>query len=952
MLLPKPARPPEAIATGVLATKPIAHLLVYALDRRLTGTFELVDDTRERIRIVVESGMLVRVSTSEPVVYLGHVLYENGVITAEQLSESLAEVAATKALHGQVLLAKGMVQPEQLTDALRQQRARKLHRAFQLSPRATFAFFPNVDLVGERPGDVEPVDPLPFIWRGVRAHPSWEHVRATLSIVGGRKLRVVGAVERLELGHDERSAATLLRRASLTVPELANRAGLSTRGADLLAYFLVITKVAEIAEKVGVTVPPVDAATHPVNALGATLGSGVHPRKISFTMRAVGADTNLLRIPSPMPGRIQIPPTPVRIDMAAPDPVASTDPPKRHSSVPPTLRSAGTPMPGTVAAAQPPPRAKGYASPDRPRTGERTTAAGRARNVKAEQALSQAEMHLVLGEREMAAGFVRSALAEAPGMPAAKVMLAYIEAAALGEGQEAKVLGLVKVIDQAIGEEETCPHARYYRATLKMRLGDHEGAIRDLRVAVVHDPDDVDAQGELRPTSARCATGQSCSAPCRRSAAHRRPRACSTGREASDSVGRGRSEVAARAHRGALLRIDSLRRGQDTEDVAAENLTNRLLGQPSLKKRVDEQREPGRVRERRARHDEPVPVASEGGGLLPGHVEDVLEVADHGSQSVASEVPGAEEDTDDAPLAGYGAELLVVDVAPVGEGAGGPRVAHDGARAQRLARVHEAASVHVGEVDEDAERLAALDERVTERSEPVRVVPPRTVRREARLVGAEVGEAQVADPPSGEGVELPEVPFERVRSLDPEQRTNRAGCVALLDLGGRPDLAERAVAAGGGRVQSVDLLVHGAGEATRHARERQRDEAEELAARPSALQARQVDVTAEGRAGEGRGVAPEQVVPKPTHPHQRVGVQIDRGAGVEDRPCVRGGERKHPRHAERARGDLASAGRAVKGRRSCARRRRREPRRSLASCAPCPPTRRSPSSSASPRGPG
>ena len=43
-----------------------------------------------------------------------------------------------------------------------------------------------------------------------------------------------------------------------------------------------------------------------------------------------------------------------------------------------------------------------------------------------------------------------------------------------------------------------CRRAHYYRAELKKKMEDHEGAIRDLRVAVTNDPDDVDAQRELR----------------------------------------------------------------------------------------------------------------------------------------------------------------------------------------------------------------------------------------------------------------------------------------------------------------------------------------------------------------------------------------------------------------------------------------------------------------------
>jgi len=90
MLQPKSARLPVALATGLLGKRPLAHLLVYAIHRRLSGTFELVDDTGERANIVVADGMVSRVSTSTPVIYLGHMLYELGVIDAVQLSGSRA----------------------------------------------------------------------------------------------------------------------------------------------------------------------------------------------------------------------------------------------------------------------------------------------------------------------------------------------------------------------------------------------------------------------------------------------------------------------------------------------------------------------------------------------------------------------------------------------------------------------------------------------------------------------------------------------------------------------------------------------------------------------------------------------------------------------------------------------------------------------------------------------
>lgn len=435
MLQPKPARLPEALATGFLAKKPLAHLLVYAFDRKLTGTFELVDETRERAHVVIDDGLLARVSTSEPVIYLGHALYEAGTIDGGQLSASLAEVASTKRLHGEVLLSSGMLSVEQLTEGLTQQRIRKVQHLFDLSPRTTFAFYPGVDLVGQRPNDLAATDPLPFIWRGVKAHPSWDHVRATIGTVGGRRLRLVGAIDRLGLDSRELAATELLAKTPSTVTDLTNRTKLEVRLVELLAYFLVITKVAEIVERVAV---PAEAKPTPP---GAALSSGEYVRKMSFAMRAVNGDSQVLRIPSPMPGRL-----------------TSVEAPARPGHMPEV----------------------------------------RGTSADAEQLLSQAEMHFVLGERDQAVGLVRRALAECPGMPEAMAFLAYLEALGLGDGQDDFMRDLLRMLDAALQKDETCRRGRFYRAELRKRLGDHEGAIRDLRVAVMNDPDDTAPQRELR----------------------------------------------------------------------------------------------------------------------------------------------------------------------------------------------------------------------------------------------------------------------------------------------------------------------------------------------------------------------------------------------------------------------------------------------------------------------
>ena len=565
MLSSKPSHVAEPSASGSLAKKPFAHLLIYGLDRKLTGTFELADDTGATAYVVVAEGMVARVETSAPVTYLGHVLYELGAIDDTMLSSSLAEVAASKRLHGQVLLERHAIDAAQLAEALRHQRARKLQHVFTFAPTTTFAFYANVDFVGERAGDVEPMDPLPAVWRGVREHPSWDHVRATIAGIASRALRLVdGAqLDRLGLDHHELAATECLRIKAQTVPELAIVGGLTMQATDLLAYFLVITKQVEVVQSVSASSP----ARPPSGSMGQvtpTLANGEYARKISFSMRAVTPGAGTLRLPSPVPSRFPSP-TPARLSespalpriSAVPPAVAGTRissaPPPRSgtSSIPPQsdlarkksildrdkwidqedyfkmlmvsreadieeiraafLRAAKVWHPDQLPLSIIEVRAEcervftritaayeTLVDPEKRKTYERSINARIKETADADHFISEAEMHLTLGDRESAETVARKAVVAAPMMGEARALLAHIESLDPRRGKEEHLRSCVKTIDMAIGADPMCRRAHYYRALLQKRLGEHEGAIRDLRAAVTNDPDDVDAQRELR----------------------------------------------------------------------------------------------------------------------------------------------------------------------------------------------------------------------------------------------------------------------------------------------------------------------------------------------------------------------------------------------------------------------------------------------------------------------
>jgi hypothetical protein len=236
--------------TGTLGKTPFAHLLVYALGKRLSGTLQLSSRGGTSATITVHGGNVAKVRTSEPIAYLGTVLYEAGVIGDQELNASLAEVASRKMLHGRVLMDRGSITREQLGFGLREQTLRKLANLFGLTPETTFTFQPGVDLLANYGGnDFAPIDPRPAIWRGIREYPSEGHLREVIARVGPLCCRFVEGAqpERFELEDDTLAAVEQLRRRPMTLEELATTLSLGRRRAELLVYCFLITKQIELS---------------------------------------------------------------------------------------------------------------------------------------------------------------------------------------------------------------------------------------------------------------------------------------------------------------------------------------------------------------------------------------------------------------------------------------------------------------------------------------------------------------------------------------------------------------------------------------------------------------------------------------------------------------------------------------------------------------------------------
>lgn len=239
---------PAPTASGSLGKTPFLHLLVYALERRLTGTFELACGEGPNATILVHEGCPAKVRTSEAVCFLGTVLSELGLITLEQLEASLARMQETPRLQGEILLEMAAITPPKLTLGLETQVQQKIERLFGLPAETTFAYYDGLDLLARYGGAPTPTDPLPALWRGARARPSLEHVEATLQRIGSTGLRAHGSAQlaRFAFGPDESKIVDILTERPVRVAEMT--AMLGDELGRALAYFLTIMKQVELID--------------------------------------------------------------------------------------------------------------------------------------------------------------------------------------------------------------------------------------------------------------------------------------------------------------------------------------------------------------------------------------------------------------------------------------------------------------------------------------------------------------------------------------------------------------------------------------------------------------------------------------------------------------------------------------------------------------------------------
>jgi len=249
-----PRNRPAPAATGTLAKTPVLHLLIYAVEKRLSGTIEFACAADGRSATVLfVGGEPAKIRTSEPFAYLGNVLLDLKYLTQSQLDSSLEELARAKRqapkLHGQLLLGQGVINPAKLQSALHEQLVRRLRFVAGMPGETAYAYYEGFDaLRGWGRDDPSGVDPLPLLWGILSDSPPWDHVKGALARSASSPLRLApnANLQGLGLGKAEHEAVEALRERALGMSEFAKVANVGESRAQLLTYLLLITKQVEV----------------------------------------------------------------------------------------------------------------------------------------------------------------------------------------------------------------------------------------------------------------------------------------------------------------------------------------------------------------------------------------------------------------------------------------------------------------------------------------------------------------------------------------------------------------------------------------------------------------------------------------------------------------------------------------------------------------------------------
>ncbi len=405
---------------------------------------------------------------------LGALLVTSGLLGESDANDAVAVAKRSGTRLGEHLVHNELVARVDLLRALEVQVTRKIEQLVNLDAATTFAFFRDVNLLGD---DVASkpleVDALGTVFAAARAWNDRDRIRKVIEHANNLLLAFHpdSTLDVVDLGAAERTLFDELRAHTLHVRELMDD-------------------------------PPV-----PMEALEAFLFAAIVTRQLLVPGQAkapMGVRPTSVRSPrlSPFPQRGSSKPPPQKVD----DPPPTSKPPMSVRSAaqkkiswsdllavrrpPSTAAMRAQSVQAAPPQTAPPPVVERQA----PQTPRPAPAAPTGNAAEAIALVRRAEQTLTHKDIQGAMRLATRAVERDPNIPQVNAFYAWVRMLA-GEVTATQAIGM---IDRVLRQDESCTPARLYRAKLLKRDDRIPEAVRDFELVVAAEPNNREAQNELR----------------------------------------------------------------------------------------------------------------------------------------------------------------------------------------------------------------------------------------------------------------------------------------------------------------------------------------------------------------------------------------------------------------------------------------------------------------------
>jgi hypothetical protein len=235
-------------AQGDLAKTPLVHVLVYVLDRELSGSLIVLDPEGREHCVFFDRGAPAKVRTEHPVAMLGEELIAARMLPPAALDAMVRAAQEHGALLGEYLARNRLVTKTALEEALRSQVIHRLEWLAKLPGDTRYEFYRDQNLLASWGGEMTPCEPLGAILSAMRSWNDHERIIANLMRLKDSPIQLhpKASLHGITLSAEEDGVLTIIRTKQLTLLELYGNTLSVDRGISAFLYMLFATRQLQI----------------------------------------------------------------------------------------------------------------------------------------------------------------------------------------------------------------------------------------------------------------------------------------------------------------------------------------------------------------------------------------------------------------------------------------------------------------------------------------------------------------------------------------------------------------------------------------------------------------------------------------------------------------------------------------------------------------------------------